>query len=321
MRRARRDARTTARATFPIVATSTPRTPSVPATHLTLAVVSMLGAMFVMPLLDGLAKYLQGSYPTGQVVWARYTFHLLVMLPLLASRFGLRSLWPNRPGEQLLRGSLLLSATVLFFSSIRVLPLADSLALFFVSPLLVTVLAAVMLREPVGWRRIVAVLVGLVGVAILLRPGSSLFSAAAFLALGAGAVHALYMVITRRLAGSDPPLVTLAHTALVGTVGSSLVVSLWWVPPTLRDWGLMIAMGAFAATGHFLIIKAFDHAPAAWLAPVGYAEIIMSTAVGYAFFGDFPDPATWLGMTVIVASGLYISLRERRRYRSFRPGA
>ncbi len=294
---------------------------SVPAPHLTLAVVSMLGAMFVMPLLDGLAKYLQGTYPTGQVVWARYTFHLLVMLPLLASRFGLRSLWPSRPGEQLLRGSLLLSATVLFFSSVRVLPLADSLALFFVSPLLVTVLAAVMLREPVGWRRIVAVLVGLVGVAILLRPGSGLFSATAFLALGAGAVHALYMVITRRLAGSDPPLVTLAHTALVGTVGSSLVVSLWWVPPTLRDWGLMIAMGAFAATGHFLIIKAFDHAPAAWLAPVGYAEIIMSTAVGYWFFGDFPDPATWLGMAVIVASGLYISLRERRRYRSFRPGA
>lgn len=317
----RRDARTYRRATFLVVAHVTPRPQLAPAPRLALAVTSMLAAMFVMPLLDGLAKYLQGTYPTGQVVWARYTFHVLVMLPLLASRFGMRSLVPQRPWEQLLRGSLLLSATVLFFSSVRVLPLADSLALFFVSPLLVTLLAAAILREPVGWQRILAVLVGLVGVAILLRPGSSLFSVTALLALGAGTVHALYMVVTRRLAGSDPPLVTLAHTALVGMVASSLVVRLWWVPPTPRDWALMVVMGALAATGHFLIIKALDSAPAVWLAPVGYAEIIMATAVGYWFFGDVPDLPTWLGMAIIVASGLFISLRERRSYRSFRPGA
>jgi len=280
----------------------------------------MLGAMFIMPLLDGLAKFLQGTYPTGQVVWARYTFHLLLMLPLVVSRFGVRALVPARWGEQLLRGALLLSATVLFFSSIRVLPLADTLSLFFVSPLLVTILAAVLLGEPVGWRRIVAVLIGLMGVAIMLRPGSGLLGPAALLALGAGTVHAVYMVVTRRLAGSDPPLVTLAHTALVGAVASSLVVFLWWEPPTLRDFGLMVLMGGLAAAGHYLIIKAFDYAPAAWLAPVGYAEIVMSTVVGFLVFGDFPSALTWLGIAIIIFSGIYISLRERSRYRSYRPG-
>jgi drug/metabolite transporter (DMT)-like permease len=129
------------------------------------------------------------------------------------------------------------------------------------------------------------------------------------------------MLTTRKLAGSAPPLVTLAYTALVGAVVMSALVGFVWVPPTPGDFGLMLLLGLLAAGGHFLIIKAFDHAPAAWLAPVGYSEIVTSTLVGYVAFGDFPDGWTWVGIAIIVVSGLYVSVRERRIYRAHRPGA
>ncbi len=291
-----------------------------PPTRLAAGLTAMLAAMVVLPVMDGVAKHLQASYPVAQVVWARYAFHLVAMAPLLLARFGPRALWPHRPGVQLLRGGLLLSATLLFFAAIGRMPLADALALFFVSPLVVTLLASTVLGEPVGARRAVAVAVGFLGVLAIVRPGSDVFGVAALLALGAGTVHGFYMVATRKLAGSAPPLVTLAYTALVGAVAMSVLVPLWWVTPTPGDLALMVAMGALAAGGHFLIILAFDHAPAAWLAPVGYTEIVASTAVGWIAFGDFPDLWTWLGIVIIVASGLFISLLERSAYRAVRPG-
>jgi len=291
-----------------------------PRTNLTAGLALMLAAMVVLPVMDGLAKHLQDAYPVGQVVWARYTFHLLTMLPVVLWRFGPRSLWPDRIGEQVLRGGLLLAATVLFFAAIGSIPLADALALFFISPLVVTLLATLVLREPVGPRRMVAVAVGFLGVLAVVRPGGAVFGPAALLALGAGTMHGLYMLVTRRLAGSAPPLVTLAYTAMLGALVTSAVVGAWWVPPAPADLALMVAMGALGATGHFLIIKAFDYAPAAWLAPIGYAEIVTTTGVGWIGFGDFPDAWTWLGIVVIVGSGLFISLLERRTYRTLRPG-
>ncbi len=296
-------------------------TGDVPQTRLALGFALMLGAMVLLPIMDGVAKHLQARYPVGQVVWARYTFHLLAMLPFVLARFGPRALWPRRLGVQLLRGTLLLAATFLFFSAIRTMPLADALALFFVSPLVVTLLATVVLGEPVGWRRSLAVGIGFLGVLAIVRPGSAVVGPAALLALGAGTMHGLYMLVTRKLAGSAPPLVTLAYTAVVGALATSALVGVWWVAPSPGDLAAMVLLGVLAAAGHFLIIKAFDHAPAAWLAPVGYAEIVMTTIVGYLGFGDFPAVWTWVGIAIVVGSGLYISLYERRLYRAYRPGA
>lgn len=291
-----------------------------PPTRLLAGFLLMWSSVTVLPIMDGFAKYLSQEYPVAQVVWARYFFHLAAMIPLLLLRFGPRALWPRRVGMQLFRATLLLGATVLFFASISQMPLANTLALFFVSPLIVTLLASLILGEPVGWMRWSAVAVGFVGVLVIVRPGSGVFEWASLLAIGAGTVHALYMLTTRKLAGSAPPLVTLGYTALVGAVAMSFVAPLTWVAPTPRDFGLMVLLGLLAATGHFLLIKAFDHAPAAWLAPVGYVEIVMATLVGYVAFGDFPDAWTWLGIAIIVGSGLFISIRERR-YRAARPGA
>lgn len=272
----------------------------------------MLGAMVVLPIMDGFAKDLSSRHPVGQVVWARYLFHLLAMLPIVLWRFGPRSLWPRRVGVQVVRSGLLLGATVLFFAAIAQMALATALALFFVSPLVVTLLGPAVLGEQVGWRRWLAVLIGFAGVLVILRPGGGVFQPAALLALGAGVVHGLYLLATRKLAGSAPPLVTLGYTALVGAVVMSLVMVFRWSQPTPRDLAQMVLLGVLAALGHFLLIKAFDHAPATWLAPLGYSEIVTSTLVGLVAFGEFPDGWTWLGITIIIGSGVFISLRERR---------
>jgi drug/metabolite transporter (DMT)-like permease len=186
------------------------------------------------------------------------------------------------------------------------------LALVFISPLIVTALSPLILGEHVGIRRWSAVIVGFCGALVIIRPGLGVFEPAALLAAGAGAVYATYLIATRKLSGSAPPLVTLAYTALLGAVVMTAIQPAVWIWPAPTDWLWMAGMGALAATGHFLLIKAFDHAPASVLAPFTYSEMAMATAVGYFAFGDFPDALTWVGVAIIVASGLYISFRERK---------
>ncbi len=271
------------------------------------------GAMTVVPFMDGIAKYLTGDFSVLQIVWARYFFHFLIMLPILLWRYGPKAFDVPRPGVQILRGGLLLGSTLFFFAAIATLPLADALALIFISPLVVTALSPLVLKEPVGIRRWSAVGVGFLGAMIIVRPGMGVFSGGALLALAAGGVYGCYLLATRKLSGQAPPLVTLGYTALLGAVALTFVLPFVWITPTLPQLGLMVAMGLIAACGHFMLIKAFEHAEAAVLAPCTYFEIVMMTLVGYFAFGDFPDFWTWIGIAVIVASGLYTSWRERVR--------
>ena len=271
----------------------------------------MVAAMMLIPVMDGIAKHLSDQFATVQVVWARYFFHLLLLLPFVLWRHGRRALTPPRPLLQVVRGGLLLGATTLFFASIARIPLADAIALVFVYPLIVTALSALALGETVGPRRWSAVVVGFIGALIVIRPGFGLFDIGTLLAVGAGSLYAFYILLTRELAGSAPPLVTLAFTALLGGLVSCAAVPFFWTTPDLLALGFMASIGLIAAVGHFLIIKSFEFAPASLLAPYGYSEIVMATIVGYLVFGDFPDRWTWLGIAVIVASGLYISWRER----------
>ena len=273
----------------------------------------MVTAMALIPIMDGIAKHLSDSFPTLQVVWARYFFHLILLLPFVLWRYGRGALTPPRLPLQILRGGLLLAATALFFAAIARIPLADAIALVFVYPLVVTALSALLLGETVGPRRWAAVTVGFLGAVIVIRPGFGLFDLGGLMAAAAGSLYAFYILLTRKLAGSAPPLVTLAFTALVGALVSSAAVPFAWVTPDWDALGLMVLIGLIAVIGHFLIIRAFEFAPASLLAPYGFSEIVMATLVGYVAFGDFPDTVTWLGIAVIIASGIYISLRERRR--------
>lgn len=291
-----------------------------PKTNLLLGTSLMLVAMVLLPVMDGLAKGLSERNPVPMIVWARYLFHLLFMLPILLWRFGWHGLVPRRVGLQLVRGGLLLGGTALFFFALSLLPQATALALFFVSPLVVTVLAPVLLGERVGGWRLLAVAVGFAGIMLILRPGSGSFGWGALLALAAGVIHGFYMLFTRRLAGSAPPLVTLGYTAVVGAVVMSLLMPFLWQPPSPGDFGIMVSLGAFAASGHFLLIKAFDYAPATWLAPVGYFEMVTAVIYGFLAYGDLPDALSWLGILVIVGAGVAISLKEQRAMRAMRPG-
>lgn len=282
----------------------------------------MLGIAFmalgvsVVPMMDGIAKGLAEGYPVFQIVWARFAFHLLWLLPfLLWHGHGRAVLFPRRPGLQLLRGFLLLAATLCYFSAIALMPIADALALLFISPMVVTLLAPVVLGERVGIWRWSAVVAGFIGALIVVRPGFGVFQWASVLALGAGVMHGCYLLTTRRLAGSTNPMITLFYTGVIGLFAMSLAMPVVWVPPTPGDWIWMAIMGAFAAGGHFLIIKGFDRAPAPVVAPVAYAEIVAATAVGYFAFGDFPATWTWVGIVVIITSGLVISIREHRTRR------
>jgi len=279
----------------------------------------MVAAMWVVPFMDAIAKELSGHLPVLQLVWARYFFHFCLIFPVVLLRYGPRRMVPPRPLLQLLRGGLLLASTVLFFGALSRMPMADALALIFISPLLVTALSPWVLGETVGPRRKLAVLVGFLGALLIVRPGIGAIQWPALLALGAGVVFGLYLLTTRRLAGSAPPLVTLAYSAAAGALLMSLIVPSVWVPPSPADLGGMVLLGAIAAGGHFLLIKSFDFAPASLLAPFTYSEMIMTALLGFVIFGDFPDAWTWAGITVIIGSGVYISLRER--VRGARPSA
>ena len=278
-----------------------------------LGILLMVAAMMVVPFMDVLAKLLSDRYSILQITWARFFFHFMFLAPLVLYRHGKAAFRPARPWLQVLRSGFTLLSTILFFGAIALMPIADALALLFISPMVVTALSPLMLGERVGPRRWAAVAVGFAGALIILRPGMGVAQAGSLLALGAGCSFAFYSLLTRKLSGSNPPLVTLAYTAITGAVLMSLAVIPGWITPDWPDLAMMAGIGAVAAGGHFMLIRAFDHAPASVLAPYSYSEIVMATAVGWFFFNDFPDSWTWAGIMVIVISGIYISWRERAK--------
>lgn len=269
----------------------------------------ILLAQQLIPILDTLAKLLTQDFSVWQVAWARFVFHLLPLLPVILWLYGPRAFLKMRsPRLQLLRGFLMIAATCLFFGALARIPLADAVALIFVSPLIITALAPLVLGERVGWRRWLAVWVGFLGVLILVRPGFQTVEWGTVMALACGATFACYALVTRHLSTTAPPLVTLAMMAVIGSLALSLLLlveSDLWTTPDPGQLGTMAAMGAVAACGHGCMILAYERAPASLLAPFSYSEIAGATLLGYLVFGHFPDAWSWAGIAVIVAAGVY----------------
>jgi len=266
----------------------------------------------IFALMDTTAKYLSRFYPVPAVVWARYAMNLLVLTAFLAARGQLHLARTARPGIQLVRGALLGSATIMFFTSLKVLPIAEAAALGFVMPLFLALLAVPLLKERLDPAGLGAIFVGLAATLVIVRPGSALFNAYALLPVGTALANALYQILTRRIAGLEPPLTSLFYGALVGTVMFSFVVPFTWATPAvLWHWILLLVMGLLASLGHFALIRAFDYAPAGLLAPFAYSYLVWGVLLGFAVFGDFPDGLSFAGMAVIAASGLYLANRQR----------
>ena len=268
-------------------------------------------AWTILPFMDTIAKYLSSDLSFFQITWARYFFTVFFALPFMFFFFKKNLTWTTQPKLQIFRGLTLFIANVLFFYSISIISMAKALTLAFVAPLITTALSPFILGEKVGFRRWSAVLVGFVGSLIVIRPGFIEFNLASIAALGTGFFYGIYLIITRKLHTSDSPLLTLLLTGVVGAVFASFVVPVVWINPTFNQWSLLALMGIFACLGHFFLILSLKYADASKLAPFGYFEIVTNVTLGYYFFMDFPDSYTFLGLFIIIGSGLYIFIRER----------
>ncbi|MBT3559204.1 MAG: DMT family transporter [Rhodospirillales bacterium] len=280
--------------------------------------VLMIIAMLLMPGIDAIAKGVSGTISSGQVTWSRFFFQTVILIPFVLYYGGLgvgRKIWGHAA-----RGVLIGGATLMFFTSLRVLPLADAIAIFFVEPFILTLLSVVLLGERVGWRRLAAISVGFCGAMIIVQPSYEIFGVSALYPLGAATLFAFYMVLTRWLAGTSSAvamqfytgvfgMLTLSAGLLVGKVNGIDTLSFVW--PTAMEWALLGGLGFIGTFGHLMIIMAVRRVGAGLVAPFQYMEIISATILGYMFFGDFPDVVTWVGIVIIVASGLYVFYRER----------
>lgn len=266
--------------------------------------------MLLVPVMDGTAKLLTQNFHVVQVVWARYAFHFLTLIPLLVVSGQIEIRIPANLRLQLVRAAFLLGDTFLFFAALTFIPLANGKAVFFIAPLVMTALSPLILNEKVGRRRWVAVIVGFLGAIVILRPDVQGISWGYMLAIGSAVLYALYLLYTRRLAKSSSPMVTLLVTAVFGTAIMTAIVPFYWTAPGTKDWLLMLAMGSLGTLSHYLIIKAFEWGEMPMLAPFTYAEIVSASIFGLIVFGQFPDLWTWVGIAIVIVSGVYISQRE-----------
>jgi drug/metabolite transporter (DMT)-like permease len=273
----------------------------------------MLIALACFSCSDAASKAMTATLPAIEVAWLRFVVFMLLMLSSAALGGGLDAVRSQRPGLQVIRGLGVLGSSVFFIMGLRYLPMAEATAISFVSPVFVTALSIPLLREVVGIRRWMAVVVGLIGVLIVVRPGTGAFEASALLPVFSALSWAVALVVTRKMSSSDGPIVALTYAAVVGLIVTSALVPFDWVTPGWREIGLGLVTGVASTVAQLLVVLAFRHANASVLAPFSYSQLIWSALLGFAIFGNVPDSWTIVGAAVIIASGLYTAHRERVR--------
>jgi len=279
-------------------------------------IVYFCAALLLFVFMNSQVKYLTETYPVPMIIWARYFFHCLLVFLFFIRRAPTLLGGPHRD-IQLLRSVLVFLATGCTYFGLSFLPLADAIALSFLSPLFVTVLSVIVLKETVGIRRWIAVAIGFFGMLVIVRPGLTVFQPAAFFMVAMALFLASYSVATRLISHVADPVTSLFYQALTGAVIASVAVPFFWkFPVDWQDALMMVAIGFFGGFGHLMMIRGFQRAEASTLAPFAYTELIWGLLFGLALFGDFPDLWTLVGAAIIVASGLYVANRERRRQRA-----
>ena len=271
----------------------------------------MAAGMFLFSAVDTMGKFLTETLDPVQIVWCRQSGLLLgvIFLILLKGRSVLVS---SNPKLQIGRGVLAACSATLFIIGVGYVPLADAVAITFVAPFMVTVMGALILREPVGVRRWTAVIIGFVGTLIVIRPGMGVIHPASLLLIVAATAFAMRQVLSRMLAGGDKTETTVAYTAIVSWTLLCLPLPfVWQTPATGLEIALLAGMAILAAVAETLVIMALDAAQAVVVAPVQYSLLIWGTFYGFVVFGQLPDGWTWLGAIIIVATGLYTLNRER----------
>ncbi len=278
-----------------------------------LGIFFMCLASTLFPIMNGLVQILSDRFPSVEIVWARTASHLLFILMLFVPRYGFDIVRTTQPKLQIGRSLCLMASTLCFFNGVKYLPLAKAASISFIAPFIVALLSWPMLREHVSRQRLMAVVVGFVGVLIVVQPGGELYHWASLLILASASFYAIYQIFTRKVAGHDRPETSAVYSALVGTVVLSFwMPAVWTMPQTWSDAGLLFSLGVLGGLGHYCVARAMTYAPANIVSPFAYWQMIGSVTVGYLITSAWPEPTTWLGAAVIISAGLYIGYRETR---------
>ncbi len=273
----------------------------------------ILASTVFLGVSDVTAKYLSATLPSIEIAWIRFLVFALVMAPAMVPGSPLYALRTERRGLQLMRGAALLSSSLFFISALRFLPIAEASATGFVAPLFVTALSIIFLGERVGLRRWVATAVGLIGVLIILRPGTGAFHPAVLFPIVSALAWACTLIMTRMMSGREHALTTMTYSSIEGICILSVLVPFVWVAPSWHDILFGILIGVASTAGQWIVVLAFRYADASVLAPFSYTQLLWVSILGFAIFGEVPDIQTVTGAVFIVASGLYTAHRERVR--------
>ncbi len=295
-----------------------------PNTQIARAMMIMVAAMLFAPIMDAIAKSLatQSNVSPATVTFGRFVVQSLFLGVFVAFAWWQESMKYVFSWINILRGMLMGLAAMLFFTAIKYMPLADAIAVFFVEPLIVMLMSSIFLGEKVGWRRITAAIIGFGGSIIVIRPSYELFGLVSLLPLCTAFLFSIYLILTRISGSKEEPLVMQFYAGIGGVLMCGAILAVGTplgsvdfglsLPTTNEAWSLLLGIGLFAVASHLLIVIAFTMAPASILAPFQYVEIVSATILGYLIFNEFPAPTQWIGIAIIIGSGIYIFMREQK---------
>jgi len=269
----------------------------------------MLAAVFLFTVMDALAKRLTLEIGLIPTLWTRYAGQAILVLLIISPRL-FQVAKSRYPKLQVLRSVVLMIATCLFFLSISKIGLAEATAIMDVNPVLITLGAFLFLGEKIGPRRIIGILVSLVGALIIIRPGTEVFTIYAVLPLVAAVCYSTYNLTTRYVGDRESPWTSLLYSALFGAIVLSCIVPFYWQPVNLSTAFLMALLGVCGMTSQLMLIKALALGEASLLAPFAYVGLIYATLWGFLFFDEFPDQWSILGGIIIALSGFYVWYRD-----------
>jgi drug/metabolite transporter (DMT)-like permease len=273
----------------------------------------IVGSTLFLASSDAMAKYLSRSLPAVEIGWIRFLVFVLILLPIVLAPSSGNVMRSTRPLLQVFRGLGLLCSSIFFIIGLSYLPIAEAAATGFIAPVFVTGLSIVFLAEKVGIRRWIATIAGLVGVLVIVRPGTSAFHPAALFPILSALGWAVALVLTRKITGADRAITTMAFSAIVGFLIMSVLAPFYWVTPNWQQIALGVGIGVSSTVGHWIVVQAFRFADASVLAPFSYIQLVWVTLLGYFVFGEVPDAWTFGGAGIIICSGVYTAHRERIR--------
>jgi drug/metabolite transporter (DMT)-like permease len=284
----------------------------------------MVLSVLLLPLMDAIGKWLAmvDNMPPATVTFMRFFIQCWLMFFILLIVGGFAAMRTQYLAGNLIRGALMGFGGLCFFTAVNYMPLADAMAVFFAEPLILTLFSAIFLKEKVGWRRFSAVGIGLIGTMIVIQPSFEIFGAVSLLPLATAVTFAIYLILNRKYGAKESPLVMqfyagvggwmFAGVAMIFGTAAGLGDLSFGLPHGIQPWLLLLLLGTIGTVSHLMVVQAFKLAPASVLAPFQYLEIVNAVLVGLIVFGDFPTPSKWCGIAIIVGSGFYVFMRERR---------